>query len=70
MLSDIKFSCMVNVFLFQVKAYRCGAFFFIFFDRGQKRRRALNFRLNFLTKKCRGSVWFLTYLMQNVFFKL
>ena len=30
-LSDIKFSCMVNVFLFQVKAYRCGAFFSSFF---------------------------------------
>ena len=30
-LNDIKFSCMVNVFLFQVKAYRCGAFFKSFF---------------------------------------
>ena len=43
-------------------------FFFLFLY--QKHRRALNFCLDFLIKKCKVGVWFITYLMQNVYFTL
>ena len=44
-------SCLVCVFLFQLKVHRCSAMFFFFFFLRHKQRRALNFRLDLLTKK-------------------
>ena len=62
---DIKMFCLVNVFLFQFKVHRCSAFFFS--SLSPKHRRALNFRLDFLIKKGKVGVWFIIYLMQNVY---
>ena len=45
---DIKFSSLVNVFLFQFKVHHCSASFSYL---SQKHSRALNFRLDFLIKK-------------------
>ena len=55
----------MNVFLFQFKVHRCIEFFFFFSS--PKHRRALNFRLDFLIKKGKVGVWFIIYLMQNVY---
>ena len=55
------FSCLVNVFLFQFKVHRCSAIFFFFL--GQKHRRALNFRLDLLTKKGKAG----QCLVHNIF---
>ena len=57
--------CLVNVFLFQFKVHRCRAFFSSFLS--AKHRRALNFRLDFLIKKGKVDVWFIIYLVQNVY---
>ena len=58
-----KFSCLVNVFVFPFKVHRRSASFFL----SQKHRRALNFRLDFLIKKGKVGVWFIIYLMKNVY---
>ena len=42
-------------------------FFFFFSFLSPKHRRALNFRLDFLIKKGKVGVWFIIYLMQNVY---
>ena len=39
----------------------------LFFYGSQKRRTALNFRLDFLIKKGKVGVWFIIYLMKNVY---
>ena len=67
-ISDIKLFCLVNVFLFQFKVHRCSeCVFFSFLS--LKHRRALNFRLDLLIERkvTEVGVWFIIYLMQDVY---
>ena len=50
------------VFPFTVHRHS-ASFFFL----SQKHRRALNFHLDFLIKKGEVGVWFMMYLMKNVY---
>ena len=60
---DINISCLKNVFLFQFKIQRCGAFFFV----KSETQESPQFRFDILIKKSKVSVWFIMYLMQNVY---
>ena len=58
----VTFSCLVNV----VNGLKFIVVVVFFFLLCQKHRRALNFRLDFLIKKGKVSVFFMIYLTQNV----
>ena len=64
-ISDIKLSCLVNIFLFQFKVHRCSGFFFSFKSETQE---SPQFSLGFPDNlKGKVGVWFIIYLMQNVY---
>ena len=61
--SDIKFSCLVNVFLFRLEFF-VVVLFSVFC---QGKNTGENISLNFLIKKGKVGVWFIIYLMQKVY---